>query len=66
MSTREVADLLGIPRSTVYELARRGDLPARRLGGAGCSCATGTGGNPESESDDHLVWGRSCVCLYHS
>jgi excisionase family DNA binding protein len=32
MSTREVADLLGIPRSTVYELARRGDLPARRIG----------------------------------
>jgi excisionase family DNA binding protein len=32
MSTREVADLLGIPRSTVYELARRGDLPARRVG----------------------------------
>jgi excisionase family DNA binding protein len=27
-----VADLLGIPRSTVYELARRGDLPARRVG----------------------------------
>jgi len=27
-----VADLLGIPRSTVYELARRGDLPARRFG----------------------------------
>ena len=32
MSTREVADLLGIPHSTVYELARRGDLPARRVG----------------------------------
>ena len=32
MSTKEVADLLGIPRSTVYELARRGDLPARRVG----------------------------------
>jgi excisionase family DNA binding protein len=27
-----VADLLGIPRSTVYELARRGDLPVRRVG----------------------------------
>jgi excisionase family DNA binding protein len=27
-----VAELLGIPRSTVYELARRGDLPARRVG----------------------------------
>jgi excisionase family DNA binding protein len=27
-----VADLLGIPRSTVHELARRGDLPARRVG----------------------------------
>jgi excisionase family DNA binding protein len=32
LSTAEVADLLGIPRSTVYELARRGDLPARRVG----------------------------------
>jgi excisionase family DNA binding protein len=32
LSTKEVADLLGILRSTVYELARRGDLPARRVG----------------------------------
>ena len=32
LSTREVAELLGIPRSTVHELARRGDLPARRVG----------------------------------
>jgi excisionase family DNA binding protein len=32
LSTREVAELLGIPRSTVLELARRGDLPARRVG----------------------------------
>jgi excisionase family DNA binding protein len=27
-----VAELLAIPRSTVHELARRGDLPARRIG----------------------------------
>jgi excisionase family DNA binding protein len=32
LSTTEVADLLGIPRSTVHQLARRGDLPARRVG----------------------------------
>jgi excisionase family DNA binding protein len=32
LSTSEVADLLGIPRSTVHELARRGELPARRVG----------------------------------
>ena len=32
LSTTEVAELLGIPRSTVHELARRGDLPARRVG----------------------------------
>jgi excisionase family DNA binding protein len=32
LSTGEVAELLGIPRSTVHELARRGDLPARRVG----------------------------------
>ncbi|MBD0282782.1 MAG: helix-turn-helix domain-containing protein [Thermoleophilaceae bacterium] len=31
LSTSEVAELLGIPRSTVHELARRGDLPARRV-----------------------------------
>lgn len=32
LSTIEVAELLGIPRSTVHELARRGELPARRVG----------------------------------
>jgi excisionase family DNA binding protein len=32
LSTSEVAALLGIPRSTVHELARRGDLLARRVG----------------------------------
>jgi excisionase family DNA binding protein len=32
LSVSEVAGLLGIPRSTVHELARRGDLPARRVG----------------------------------
>jgi excisionase family DNA binding protein len=32
LSTSEVAELLGIPRSTVHELVRRGDLPARRVG----------------------------------
>ncbi len=32
LSTSEVAELLGIPRSTVHHLARRGELPARRMG----------------------------------
>jgi excisionase family DNA binding protein len=32
LSTSEVAELLGIPKSTVHQLARRGDLPARRVG----------------------------------
>ncbi len=32
MTAREVADLLKMPVSTIYQLARRGDLPARRLG----------------------------------
>ena len=32
MTAREVADLLRIPKSTVYELARKGVLPASRLG----------------------------------
>jgi len=32
MNAREVAALLGLPASTVYELARRGVLPGRKLG----------------------------------
>ena len=32
MTATEVANLLGLPKSTVYELARRGDLPCARLG----------------------------------
>jgi excisionase family DNA binding protein len=32
MTAREVSDLLRMPVSTVYELARRGELPARLLG----------------------------------
>jgi excisionase family DNA binding protein len=32
LSTTEVAELLGIPKSTVHQLARQGDLPARRVG----------------------------------
>ena len=32
LSTTEVSELLGIPRSTVHHLARQGDLPARRVG----------------------------------
>ena len=32
MTAREVAELLRMPVSTVYELARKGVLPANRLG----------------------------------
>ncbi|HUA43667.1 MAG TPA: helix-turn-helix domain-containing protein [Solirubrobacteraceae bacterium] len=32
LTAREVSDLLKMPVSTIYELARRGELPARRLG----------------------------------
>jgi excisionase family DNA binding protein len=32
MTAREVADLLSMPVSTVYHLARQGEIPARRLG----------------------------------
>ena len=32
MTAREVADLLMMPVSTIYQLARRGELPASRLG----------------------------------
>jgi excisionase family DNA binding protein len=32
MTAQEVAGLLRMPTSTVYELARRGVLPASRLG----------------------------------
>ena len=32
MTAGEVAELLHLPVSTVYYLARRGELPARRLG----------------------------------
>jgi excisionase family DNA binding protein len=31
MTAREVSDLLKLPVSTVYQLARRGELPASRL-----------------------------------
>jgi excisionase family DNA binding protein len=32
MTAREVADLLKMPVSTIYQLACRGELPAHRLG----------------------------------
>lgn len=32
MTAREVAVLLKMPVSTIYQLARRGELPASRLG----------------------------------
>lgn len=32
LTASEASALLGIPRSTLYELARRGDLPARQIG----------------------------------
>ena len=32
MTAGEVADLLRMPQSTVYELARRGRMPAHRIG----------------------------------
>lgn len=32
MTAAEVADLLHLPLSTVYQLARQGKLPASRLG----------------------------------
>jgi excisionase family DNA binding protein len=32
LSSGEVSELLGIPRSTVHYFARRGELPARRVG----------------------------------
>lgn len=32
MTASDVADMLSIPASTVYRLARRGDLPCARLG----------------------------------
>ncbi|WP_396155077.1 helix-turn-helix domain-containing protein [Conexibacter sp. JD483] len=34
MTAREVAEVLSLPLSTVYELARRGELPSSRLGRA--------------------------------
>jgi excisionase family DNA binding protein len=32
MTVAEVADMLGMPKSTVYDLVRRGELPCARLG----------------------------------
>lgn len=34
MTAGEVAHVLALPKSTVYELARRGELPCARLGRA--------------------------------
>ncbi len=34
MTAGEVAELVKIPRSTVYDLARRGLIPAHRIGRA--------------------------------
>jgi excisionase family DNA binding protein len=34
MAPNEVAEMLRLPLSTVYELARRGDIPGRRFGRA--------------------------------
>jgi len=34
MTATEVAEMLSLPKSTVYELARRGVLPCSRLGRA--------------------------------
>jgi excisionase family DNA binding protein len=34
MTPAEVAVMLALPKSTVYELARRGELPCARLGRA--------------------------------
>ena len=34
MTAREVGELLGLPASTVYDLARRGLLPGHRVGRA--------------------------------
>jgi excisionase family DNA binding protein len=32
LTASEASQLLGIPRSTLYDLARRGELPARQIG----------------------------------
>jgi excisionase family DNA binding protein len=32
MTAAEVGAMLGLPKSTVYDLARRGELPCARLG----------------------------------
>lgn len=34
LTAKQVAELLHIPKSTVYDLARRGVLPAHRVGRA--------------------------------
>jgi excisionase family DNA binding protein len=34
LTAKEVAELLHLPKSTVYDLARRGVLPAHRVGRA--------------------------------
>ena len=44
MTASEVAELVHLPVSTVYYLARRGELPASRFGRAGGSCARGSSG----------------------
>jgi excisionase family DNA binding protein len=55
LTATEASALLGIPRSTLYDLARRQELPARQIGRPGSSEVPAQPRNSASVRGGHVV-----------